>query len=365
MRMILIGLLLLSKTFAAPKTDTKVKFQTTDNRVQIGSTFSPPVEYQGQYYFVATSGVLFESDPEFKKVTKLIEGKKQSMGALLLAEDKLWWGEGMHTDDKTLFHIYDLKTKKMIKELELPGHSERSPLILGDLLILPVGAAGIKAFNKKTFVEVWHTQIHNGKKLHVDSNLLPVSNLVCATSVYDYRGVICVEPDTGKVSVAVDLKKNPKSEIAEWKGNVVGFSTEADLVNAKFTVPADFYVVDVKNKKLLVNKELRGFNFFAPQITGDEAFVTLSTGDFLKVSLIDGKILYMGEFAEPFINNAFMMDGDFCGLGIMGKFLCFKQTKAGFGKSVDKRLMETPIGKVVLIGKKYLAPSRVGYFSLE
>jgi hypothetical protein len=335
---------------------------TSNIRAKIGSTFSAPVSVGDKFYFVATTGVLFESDKNFKVVTKLYEGKKQSLGNLTLIDQKLFWGDGLHTDTKSILHIFDLKTKKIIKDLEVTGHIERAPLLHNGLVILPLGPGGIMAINSSDFKTKWIATEFEGKKLHVDSNILLISDKLCATSVYQLKGVFCLDPKTGKVTQASQLTRNPKSEITIWKNHVVGFATEGDLANPKWDIPSDFFIYDVKNDKMKMSKELRGFNFFAPFISGDEAFVTLSTGDFILIGLNDGKIQFLGEFPEPFLNNTFMKGSEYCSIGIMGKYMCYGKTKSGFALTVDKRLMETIIGKITYQNHILIAPTRVGYF---
>jgi outer membrane protein assembly factor BamB len=335
---------------------------TTDIRAKIGSTFSAPLSVGDKYYFVATTGVLFEADKNLKAVTKLYEGKKQTLGALALIDQKLFWGDGLHTDTKSILHIYDLKTKKMIKELEVNGHIERAPLLHNGLVILPLGPGGIMAINLSDYKTKWITTAFEGKDLHVDSNILLIGDKLCATSVYKLKGVFCLDPKTGKVTQASQLSRNPKSEITVWKDHVVGFATEGDLATPKWDIPSDFFIYDVKNDKMKMSKELRGFNFFAPYISGDEAFVTLTTGDFILINLNEGKIQFLGEFPEPFLNNTFMKDADYCSIGIMGKYMCYGKAKTGYALTVDKRLMETVIGKIIYENKKIIVPTRVGYY---
>jgi len=90
--------------------------------------------------------------------------------------------------------------------------------------------------------------------------------------------------------------------------------------------------------------------------------VTLSTGDFILVNLSNGKIPFLGEFPEPFTNNAFIKGLDFCGIGIMGKYMCYGKTTSGHALTVDKRLMETVIGTVTIQNSQLITPSRAGYY---
>ena len=331
-------------------------------RAKIGSVFSEPILYESRYYFISTSGVLYESDEKIQKVEKLFEGKKQTLGAASLEDGKIYWGEGLHTDNKSLLHIFDLKNKKIIKEVEIQGHIERAPLISEKLILLPAGPGGIIALDKNDFKIKWQTKNYNNQKLHIDSNLIITSEKICATTVYDLKGVICFDLNTGKVTQFSQLTRNPKSEITLWNNHLVGFATEADMVTPKWDIPSDLYVFDLKNNKMKMTKELRGFNFFAPFIKGDEAFITLSTGDFILLNLQSSKIHFLGEFPEPFINNSFMKKEHYCGIGIMGKSMCFEKTKSGFALSHDKRYMETVIGKVSLFNNTVYAPTRMAYF---
>lgn len=332
-----------------------------DLRSQIGSTFSAPVAWGNNYYFVATTGVLYEANKDFSAVAKLYEGKKQSLGTLLLHQDKLIWGEGVHTDSKVTLHIFDLKTKKLFKDIPVDGHIERAPLATKGLILLPLGSGGIQALKEKDLSPLWHTKEFNGKKLHVDSNMVEVGNKVCVASIYETKGIVCFDPKNGKITQMAQLKRNPKSELVTWKGHVVGFATEGDLTTPKWDIPGDLFVYDVEKDKFKMLKELRGFNFFAPVIEDDFGFVTLSTGDFLLINLNDGKIHFMGEFPEPFINSPFIRHGQYCGIGIMGKLMCYSKTKSDFALAVDRRLLETVVGKISVFDGNIVAPSRIGY----
>lgn len=334
----------------------------TDSRDKIGSTFSAPIEHGGKYYFVSTTGVLFESDKVFKKPLKLFEGKRQSLGSLVLHDGKLIWGDGMHSDKSSSLYVYDLKTKKLFKEITLAGHIERPPLITGQIVVVPAGPAGVFALSLTDFKELWHTTVHEKRNLHVDSNIVEVDSKLCATSVYELKGVVCLDSKSGKVLQLAPLIRDPKSEITVWKNHVVGFATEGDLMRPKWDLPADLYVYDVKTDKMKMSKELRGFNFFAPVVNGDEAFVTLSTGDFILVNLSNGKIQFIGEFPEPFTNNSFMYHGNYCGIGIMGKYMCYAKTKDGFALAKDKRLMETVVGEILVDQTKVVIPTRIGFY---
>jgi hypothetical protein len=334
---------------------------TKSNRTKIGSTFTAPISYNGKYYFVAKSGVLFESEKDFSKLTQLYVGKKLSIGSATLSGDLFIWGDGLHNDQKSTLHIFDLKNRKLLKDIEVSGHIERAPLVHGGTIYFGQGPAGVHAIDAQNFTTKWELQVHENKKLHVVSNIIPFEDKICATSIFDLKGVFCINTKTGKIVQFAQLMRDPKSEITAWKNHVVGFATEGDLSKAKWDIPSDLFIYDIKTDKIKMSKELRGFNIFAPEISGDEAFVTLSTGDFILVNLIDGKITFLGEFPEPFTNNPFKKGNDYCAVGMMGKYLCYGRIQTGFIITIDKRLPESVLGRVSLLDSKLVAPTRQGF----
>jgi hypothetical protein len=334
-----------------------------DLRSKIGSVFSAPVSYRNKLYFTATTGVLYESDAALTKISKLFEGKMQTLGSLVVSGDRLYWGDGLHSDLESNFYVYDLKERKLVHESKMKGHFEREPLIENGKIYLPSGPAGIMAMDAKTFKIDWNTRSYQEKTLHIDSNLITYKNSICGTTIYDLKGIICFDQKSGKVARFAELKRDPKSEIRIAGNHLLGFATDADMVKSKWDIPADFYSYNLETGKFTVLKELRGFNFFAPAIKDQEAFVTLSTGDFLTLGIEDGKISFLGEFPEPFINPPFMNGDQFCSVGIMGKILCFTKSKTGSlgAISFDKRIVDTIIGKASLRNGDLYLPTRTGY----
>lgn len=345
--------------------DSKTEKQVID-RSKIGPTFTSPVLYEKNLYFVAITGVLYKSNLDLSNPEILFDGKKPSMATLALSGSVVYWGEGLHEDKISTLRAFDLKTKKLLKEIKVDGHIERGAFIHNDVLYVGMGDGGVAAFKVNTLDKIWQTKEANAKKMHNDGNIVLLENKICTTSIYNLKAIVCFDPLSGKVTNTFALKKSPKSEITTTGSLIVGFATEATFTDSKnWNIPSDFYVVDLLNNKITVEKELRGFNFFAPAILDNQAFVTLSTGDFITVSLKNGTIGYIGEFAEPFINNSFLYKNNLCAVGIMGKFMCYSKNKNGYGIANDSRFMETPIGKIALIEGKYYAPSRMGYFIVE
>ena len=330
------------------------------NRSQVGSTFSAPVAYEDSFYFVATTGVLYQTDKSFAVFTKLFEGDKQTTGALAIDGNIAYWGDGLHQDKKSNFYLFDLKANKLLKKISLPGHIERPVSFSENKVLIPLGPGGLMAMDIKSAKNLWQSQSYQGKSLHIDSNLIVLGQKVCGATIYDLKGVVCWDLQTGAVLQFAELKHNPKSEIGQWQNQIIGLAMEADLAKSKWDVPSDFYVYNVADNKMSFVKELRGFNFFPPAVQGDEAFITLSTGDFIVLNLKNQSLDFLGQFPEPFINNSFIHGDDYCNIGIMGQFLCYKKTKEGYVAHQNKRIPEVVVGKIFSEKDSVVMPTRMG-----
>ncbi len=335
------------------------------NRVKIGPTISSPLEYNDKLYFLATTGILYEMSKDHKSLTKLFQTKKSSVSGISIYNGVAYFGEGLHKDRNVNLYAFDLKTKKLIFSKKVKGHIEKEPILEGDILYVSLGPSGLGAFDIKSQKFIWITDRFKNNKIHVDSTPILYKDQICVGSIYEFKGLVCLNKSDGKVSFNQKLTYSSKSELGLVNDIIYGFSTEANLVNSKWNTPSTFFIIDLKNKKLIKEVELRGFNFFSPlKISEDEVFVSISTGDIITISLKNGLITYVNEFPEPFLSNPFMYNNQYCTLGAMGKLLCYKKTKAGYAMTLEKRYYETPIGRVKSNSEVFHIPSRIGFFNL-
>ncbi len=359
-------LLLCLTIFAAPKEPKETKKSW---RVNVGPTVSSPLSYEGALYFLATTGLLLRFEENDKKLEKIFQTEKSSVSGLTIESGIAYFGEGVHEDKKANIYAVDLKTKKLLFKKEVTGHIERNPVVKDGALFVSMGPGGFGSLNLETRKWNWIASKVKESKIHSDSNPIFYKGSVCISSVYEFKGVVCLNQASGVVTHSQKLKYSAKSELGLSGSKLFGFAHEADLVKSKWDTPSVFYIIDLEKKKTLKEVELRGFNFYAPELTTktkeNEAFVSLSTGDIITVNLTSGKITYVYEFPEPFISSTFKYKEQLCALGVMGKLLCFKKTKKGFALSNEKRYFETPIGKIKesVNGKLYI-PSRIGFFNL-
>ena len=336
------------------------------NRVKIGPTINSPIEFQGKIYFLANTGVLYESDYDMSEVNDIFKTDLSTFSALTESDGVLYFGEGLHEHNKTHLYAFDLKNKKLVFKFPTEGHIERPPVIHENIAYIGFGQSGIGALDLQTNKLIWQKKTIKNGKLHVDATPVIFNGMLCSVSIYDFKGVFCLNPKDGSEVFDLKMTLSPKSEVGLSGDLLFGYATEASMNDLKFNTESNFYIVNLRDKKILKEVKLRGYNFFAPLILPDNnVFVTLSTGDLITINLTSGVITYVGEFPEPFISNPFLIDGALCAIGIMGQELCYKPVKNGYALTLEKRYSESPIGQIKnKINKKYYIPSRIGYFLL-
>lgn len=358
----LIGIMLI---FGSNIAYSKPKVFTKDIRTKIGPTFSSPIFWKENYYSLSTSGVLYKINKEYSKATVLFEVESTTMSPLLLDGDTIFFGEGIHKDSKANYYSFNLSSEKLTSKQRFNGHIERIGAVDKDTVFIGAGEDGVYALNKKNLTTKWNVKKIKEGKLHVDSNFVFYKNEVCFASVYSLKGIVCLNKETGKERKYYSLKLSPKSTIGLSNNILYGLSTEANIIKMEWKKKSDLYAIDLDKKALRFEKELRGYNFFAPMPMKDKkVFIGISTGDMILISLETGQIQLINEFKEPFISSPFVNNGKVCTIGVMGMLFCFKNNKGGI-KTDSQRFFESPIGEIVKMGPKLYIPSRIGHFSID
>ena len=350
----------------APSFPASLADKILTNRVKIGPTINSPIEFLGKIYFLANTGTLFESNYDLSEVKDIFKTDLPTFSAMTESDGVLYFGEGLHEHNKTHLYAYDLKSKKLVFKFPTQGHIERPPVIHENIAYIGFGSFGIGALDLKTNKLLWQKKAIKNGKLHVDATPVIYNDMLCSVSIYDFKGVFCLNPKDGNEIFDLKMALSPKSEVGISSDILFGYATEANMSDLKFNTESNFFIANLKDRKMVKEVKLRGYNFFAPIVIPDnKVFVTLSTGDLITISLTNGDITYVGEFPEPFISNSFLVDGALCAIGIMGQELCYKPVKGGYALTLEKRYIESPIGQIKnKINKKYYVPSRIGYFLL-
>jgi hypothetical protein len=334
-------------------------------RATIGPTVHGPISYKADLYFLATTGNLYKSDKKISKAKNLFHTDQTTVSDLTLDKDSIYFGDGLHDAKLTHLYHYSLSKNKLLKKVALKGHIQRPISFDNEMIYVGHGPGGVSAISKKDYSIVWNVSKIDKKVIHVDSKILLLGDNACFSSIYTTKAFICVNKKTGEVVKRHDFKESPKMMLSQVGDYIIGATTKADLLKSKFDIPSTLFFFNTKSMKVEHTKELRGFNFFAPQkLNEDEFFITLSTGDLLTYSIKNKKITFVGEFPEPFISTPFMIGTDLCAIGIMGQLLCNEKGKTRYHITKKKRYFESPIGVIRKIDGKHYIPTRIGYLIL-
>lgn len=357
MKIIIILISLISFSVSA-------KVGKQDIRSLIGPTAHAPIKVDNTLYFLSTTGGIFKSTDQLKTAKLIGKTDMVTVSPITKDGDFFYFGEGLHDNKKTSLYKFNYKKEKIVKKISIAGHIQRALAVESDFIYAGLGHDGVAAFDKDLNLK-WSLKKHKGKELHVDANPIIYKKNVCVSSIYNYKGILCIDKETGKVVNDFTFKENPKSELGLHKNLLYGLTTEADLMKVKFDIKSHLYVIDLDKMKQTQNKELRGYNFFKfPVVDDNNLLVNLSTGDFIKVNLKDGKVEFIGDFPEPFVSTPFMLKNEYCTIGIMGKILCYEKGKTQYHITKDKRYFESPVGTIKVIDGQAYVPSRMGFFKI-
>ncbi len=351
---ILSGILLLGCIGLASSDDTS----NIEFRKQIGPVYNPPVVYKGNLYFLASTGILYKGLSNLTSVKNIFQTKLNSVSGIILNDGVLYFGEGLHDDNKTNLYAYDVIENKVLFKTEVAGHIEKTPSIFKNLVIVGLGPGGISAFDSKTGKAVWAISEYEGKKIHVDSTPIVDDEKIYFGSIYENKSIFCHDANSGKYIWSVAMAKSPKADLVLSGEKLVSIATEADFSNKNRVVPSDFVVLDLKTGKILLSQPLRGYTVFPQIVEGGEAFVSLSTGDIILVNIETGKIKVVDQFPEPFLASTFKRNDDFCAASVVGRLVCYKNNVA----TKKDKLGDAVLGNITkkIDGKIYL-PTRMAY----
>lgn len=350
-------------------THTTNNILKNDSNNFVGPVVNGPIEYNNKLYFLAQDGSLYKGNYDLSDHKKIFKTDLASVS--IIAQDSsmpniIYFGEGIHADTSSKLFIFNLSNEKLEASIQINGHIERSLLITETTIFAATGPGGLVAIDKKTKNIIWQKKDISKGKIHVDSSPILVKNDVCFASIYDYKGIVCLDINNGQEVFSIDQKLNPKSDLMLIGNYIVGFSTDAIFAQSKWNIPSTLYIIDYANKKIAKEVDLRGHQFLHPiQTSQDEIFITLSTGDILLIGVPSGTIQFIGETNVPIMSNPFFVNGLYCATAINGKTFCYRRLKDRFELIFDKDLSAFSFGKITSFKDNIYIPTNTGIIKLN
>jgi outer membrane protein assembly factor BamB len=114
-----------------------------------------------------------------------------------VAGNRVYVGEGLHTDSGCRLFCLDAATGKPAWEFKTASHTEGSPRVVNGRVYFSAGDDGVFCLDATSGAEVWHFP-GSPQKLHIDTPPSVAGSRVFAGSGYDTHALLCVAADTGK-----------------------------------------------------------------------------------------------------------------------------------------------------------------------
>jgi outer membrane protein assembly factor BamB len=116
-----------------------------------------------------------------------------------VAEGRVYFGEGLHTDSGCKLYCLDIATGKPAweKPFETGSHTEGTPRVFDGKVAFSAGDDGLFAADAKTGAKLWHFQ-GTEQKLHIDTPPTVVGNRLYAGSGYGTYAMLCIEATTAQ-----------------------------------------------------------------------------------------------------------------------------------------------------------------------
>ena len=200
-----------------------------DIRSKIGPTVHAPLKYKDHLYFLSTTGGIYKSQDKLKTANLIGQTEKVTVSPLNVDGDFFYFGEGLHDSQKTSLYKYDPKLEKIVKQVSVKGHIQRALAFDEKSIFIGSGPGGFISLDKELKSQ-WSLEKVSKKTLHVDANPILYKEMVCFSSIYDYKGIVCANKTDGKIKFQIPLEENPKSELGLSGHLLYGMSTEADMM---------------------------------------------------------------------------------------------------------------------------------------
>ena len=162
------------------------------DRVYVGATLGT-LGPQGVVYCLdrATGKVVWDTRKTLKRM------KQISISSPVLADGKLYIGEGYHQDVNCKVYCLNAETGKEVWNFPTGSHTESSPFVTGGKVYIGAGDDGLYCLDAADGTEVWH---YNG--LHIDANPVVHDKRLYvgagAGDVYKETAIVCLDTETGK-----------------------------------------------------------------------------------------------------------------------------------------------------------------------
>jgi outer membrane protein assembly factor BamB len=263
----------------------------------------------------STFGIVYCLERDSGSIVWQFDADKELMQVFsspCLADGKLYFGEGLHTDKGSRLFCVDVGTGKEVWRFQTQSHTESSPCVGDGKVFFGAGDDGIYCCDATTGKQLWQYQ----PGLHVDASPTVLGKRVYAGSgvsrTHSTTSMFCLDADSGK-----ELWRTP-TELPVWGSPTVsGDHVFFGLGNGQFGQSADkpagaVIGVEAATGKRLWERPVPDGVLDRPLV--DDRHVYFGARDKLLycVDRGDGRVVWKQEMGSPVVAGARLVHCSSC-----------------------------------------------------
>jgi outer membrane protein assembly factor BamB len=239
----------------------------------------------------------------------------------LVAEGRLYVGEGLHNNFACRLHCLDVRTGKADWSFPTSDHIEGGPTLADGLVIFPAGNDGLYALDAATGKEKWNFRAD----LHIDSTPFVVGGRVYVGSGpsrrFESLQVVCLEVGTGKPVWRTPVKLPAwGSPVVAGDGVFVGLGN-GRLTEAHTSPAGGLACFDAKSGAELWTFPVPDAVFGRPAVVGERVVFGCRDGNLYGLTF-DGKEAFRVALGGPVMAPSAVDDDRVYAVAVSGRIVC-------------------------------------------
>jgi outer membrane protein assembly factor BamB len=277
------------------------------DRVYVGVSHAAGLDVFGIFYCLErdTGKIVWQFDAQ--------QELKQIFSSPCIADGKLYFGEGLHTERQSKVYCVDAATGKEVWRYQTQSHTESSPCVGDGKVFFGAGDDGVLCCNAATGDKLWQFQ----PGLHVDASPTVVGKRLYAGSgisrTHKTTAMFCLDIDTGKPVWSVN------AELPVWSSpTIVGEHAFYGLGNGQYGMSAEkpagaVMCVEVATGKRIWERPVPDGVLDKPLVDERHVYVGSRDAQFYCLDRADGRVVWKRDMGSPVVSGAKLARCGCCG----------------------------------------------------
>lgn len=217
----------------------------------------------------------------------------------LVANGKVYTGEGLHQDTDARLYCVDAVTGKLVWQFQTTSHVEFSGTIAAGRIYVGAGDDGIYCLDAETGAKIWQA-----KGRHVDQSPLVTRGLVIAGIGYDDPGVLAVRAEDGQPAWFTRLPASVWGDPALGPRGVLVGVGNGNFEHKDPNPMAEIVCLSLDGGGVVWRTPLADAPMSPPAIDGDRIYLGDYSGDFSCFDANTGKRLWKEGCGQAVLTGA-------------------------------------------------------------